>query len=114
METRDFNVVNEIEIGSRGTDSLSCTSVICHSSEMARVLHNGVKDVMVDDTSFRVVRITSITRAITDGWTDRIVSEIITHSFLIIYDRRRKVTGQLEIVITIKKLMEHISKLPKN
>ena len=53
--------------------------------ETARVLiHNGVQEALVDDSSPGLVSMTDITRAIADGKTDLKVSEIMTRGFLTI------------------------------
>ena len=53
--------------------------------ETARVLiHNGVQEALVDDSSPGLVSMTDITRAIADGRTDLKVSEIMTRGFLTI------------------------------
>ena len=53
--------------------------------EAARALiHNGVQEALVDDSSPGLVSMTDITRAIADGKTDLKVSEIMTRGFLTI------------------------------
>ena len=53
--------------------------------ETARILiHNGVQEALVDDSSPGLVSLTDITRAIADGRTDLKVSEIMTRGFLTI------------------------------
>jgi transcriptional regulator len=53
--------------------------------EAARTLiHNGVQEALVDDSSPGLVSMTDITRAIADGKTDLKVSEIMTRGFLTI------------------------------
>ena len=53
--------------------------------EAARILiHNGVQEALVDDSSPGLVSMTDITRAIADGKTDLKVSEIMTRGFLTI------------------------------
>lgn len=53
--------------------------------EAARILiHNGVQEALVDDSSPGLVSMTDITRAIADGKTDLKASEIMTRGFLTI------------------------------
>jgi predicted transcriptional regulator len=53
--------------------------------ETARILiHNGVQEALVDDSSPGLVSMTDITRAIADGKTDLKVSEVMTRGFLTI------------------------------
>ena len=53
--------------------------------EAARILiHNGVQEALVDDSSPGLVSVTDITRAIADGKTDLKASEIMTRGFLTI------------------------------
>lgn len=53
--------------------------------EAARILiHNGVQEALVDDSSPGLVSMTDITRAIADGKTDLKVSEVMTRGFLTI------------------------------
>jgi transcriptional regulator len=53
--------------------------------EAARILiHNGVQEALVDDSSPGLVSMTDITRAIADGKTDLKVDEVMTRGFLTI------------------------------
>jgi transcriptional regulator len=53
--------------------------------EAAKILiHNGVQEALVDDSSPGLVSITDITRAVADGKTELKVSEIMTRGFLTI------------------------------
>jgi hypothetical protein len=53
--------------------------------EAAKILiHNGVQEALVDDSSPGLVSMTDITRAVADGKTDYKVSEIMTRGFLTI------------------------------
>jgi transcriptional regulator len=53
--------------------------------EAARILvHNGVQEALVDDSSPGLINLADVTRAVADGKTDQEAREIMTHGFLTI------------------------------
>lgn len=84
-----FSVSTMISVPRVSIKSAARRAVHINSSatlqETARILiHNGVQEALVDDSSPGLVSLTDITRAIADGRTDLKVSEIMTRVFLTI------------------------------
>jgi predicted transcriptional regulator len=84
-----FNVIEMISVPKIAVKGMARRLVHVNPSatiqEAAKILiHNGVQEALVDDSSPGLVSITDITRAVADGKTELKVSEIMTRGFLTI------------------------------